>query len=181
MTALASTCKWESYQIESRDNFKNPPIKALNDLSHANKHTQARLIQETINFSPKNICTNSHTHSSTLTHSHTHRNKLTLGISLWWAIIRESENPAGGETILETTNKTNNKFKVQKGWNATKSTLSIHTHTHAHSLAHPCTLTLTHTCKLNREAATGRQHQAEQGGVGQAVLSLEVLPRGKTA
>lgn len=61
------------------------------------------------------------------------------------------------------------------------NTFHTHTHTHAHSLAHPSTLTLTHTCKLNREAATGRQHQAEQGGVGQAVLSLEVLPRGKTA
>lgn len=67
MTALAPTCKWESYQIESGDNFKNPPIKALNDLSHANKHTHThtRHIHKTINFSPKNTCTNSHTHTHT--------------------------------------------------------------------------------------------------------------------
>lgn len=67
MTALAPTCKWESYQIESGDNFKNPPIKALYDLSHANKHTHThtRHIHKTINFSPKNTCTNSHTHTHT--------------------------------------------------------------------------------------------------------------------
>lgn len=143
MTALASTCKWESYQIESRDNFKNPPIKALNDLSHANKHTQARLIQETINFSPKNICTNSHTHSSTLTHSLTHTYKQ--------AYTGNKPMMGHNQGIRESRWRRNNPRNYQQNQQQVQSSkrLKCHKintfHTHTHTRTFTGTPIYTHT------------------------------------
>lgn len=152
MTALAPTCKWESYQIESGDNFKNPPIKALNDLSHANKHTHATYTKQST-FHPKTQAQpHTLTHQHSLTHTHTHKqfdtgNKPMMGHNQG---IRESRwrrnNPRNYQQNQQQV-QSSKRLKCHK-----INTFHPHTHTHVHRHTHM------HTCKLNREAATGRQH-----------------------